>query len=112
MVIEAAASCNRHGLAAGTGSPMAGRMKFSPICAVNAGFTSKAHADEVALHRNLSMPVGSSTPAVSPQITMMLAAIQQSQAAELQVMMALEQGMQASSPSLNPNLGQLVNLSA
>jgi len=43
---------------------------------------------------------------------MMLAAIQQSQAAELQVMMALEQGLQASSGSLNPNLGQLLNLTA
>ena len=58
------------------------------------------------------MPIGSSTPAVSPQITMMLAAIQQSQAAELQVMTALEQGLQASSGALNPNLGQLVNLTA
>ena len=58
------------------------------------------------------MPIGSSTPAVSPQITMMLAAIEQSQAVELQVIMALEQGVQASSASLNPNLGQLVNLSA
>ena len=58
------------------------------------------------------MPIGTSTPAVSPQITMMLAAIQQSQAAELQVMMALEQGLQASSGSLNPNLGQLLNLTA
>jgi hypothetical protein len=58
------------------------------------------------------MPIGSSTPAVSPQITMMLAAIQQSQSAELQVMMALEQGLQASSASLDPNLGQLVNLTA
>ena len=43
---------------------------------------------------------------------MMLAAIQQSQAAELQVMAALEQGFQASSASLNPALGQLLNLSA
>jgi hypothetical protein len=58
------------------------------------------------------MPIGSSAPPVSPQITMMLAAIEQSQAAELQVMTALEQGLQASSASLNPNLGQLVNLTA
>jgi hypothetical protein len=58
------------------------------------------------------MPVGSSTTAVSPQMTMMLAAIQQSQTAELQVMTALEQGLQASSASANPNLGQLVNLTA
>jgi hypothetical protein len=58
------------------------------------------------------MPIASSTPAVSPQITMMLAAIQQSQAAELQVMTALEQGVQTSSAALNPNLGQLLNLTA
>jgi hypothetical protein len=58
------------------------------------------------------MPIGSSAPAVSPQVTMMLAAIQQSQAAELQVMTALEQGVQGSSASLNPNLGLLLNVSA
>jgi hypothetical protein len=87
-------------------------MKFSPISSVNAEFTGRAHAGEVALHRKFAMPIGSSTPAVSPQITMMLAAIQQSQSAELQVMMALEQGLQAASASLDPNLGQLVNLTA
>ncbi len=54
------------------------------------------------------MPVGSAT-SVSPQILMMLAAIQQSQAAELAVTTQLEQGFQAASS--NPNLGQLVNLS-
>jgi hypothetical protein len=58
------------------------------------------------------MPVGSATTAVSPQILAMLQAIAQSQAAELKVMTALEQGFQASSASLDPNLGQLLNLSA
>lgn len=58
------------------------------------------------------MPVGSATSAVSPQILAMLQAIAQSQAAELQLMTALEQGFQASSVALNPDLGQLLNLSA
>jgi hypothetical protein len=71
-----------------------------------------AHAGEIAFVADTAMPIGSSTPAVSPQITMMLTAIQQSQAVELQVMAALEQGVQASSASLDPNLGQLVNLTA
>jgi hypothetical protein len=58
------------------------------------------------------MPISSATSGVPAQIVASLAAIQQTQAAELAVATALEQGVQASSASLNPNLGQLVNLSA
>ena len=57
------------------------------------------------------MPVGSAT-AVSPQIMTMLAAIQQTQAAQLAVATQLEQGFQATAASIDPNLGQIVNLSA
>jgi len=57
------------------------------------------------------MPVGSATSAVPPQLLAALMAIQQTQAAELQVSTALEQGFQAAS-SASPNLGQLVNLIA
>ena len=57
------------------------------------------------------MSVGSANTGVSPQILAALAAIEQSQAAELQVATALEQGVEATA-SLNPNLGQIVNLSA
>jgi hypothetical protein len=56
------------------------------------------------------MPIGSATSAVPPQLLAALAAIEQTQAAELQTATALEQGFQAA--SLNPNLGQIVNLSA
>jgi hypothetical protein len=56
------------------------------------------------------MPIASATPAVSPQILAALAAIQQTEAAELQTATALEQGVQAA--SLDVNLGQIVNLSA
>ncbi|HXZ14698.1 MAG TPA: hypothetical protein VEH77_01765 [Roseiarcus sp.] len=56
------------------------------------------------------MPIASATPAVSPQILAALAAIQQSQAAELQTATALVQGVETA--SLNANLGQIVNLSA
>jgi len=56
------------------------------------------------------MPIASATPAVPPQILAALAAIQQTQAAELQTATALEQGVEAA--TLNANLGQLVSLSA
>ncbi len=56
------------------------------------------------------MPIASATPAVPPQVLAALAAIQQTQAAELQTATALEQGVQAA--SLNANLGQIVSLSA
>jgi hypothetical protein len=58
-----------------------------------------------------TMPIASATSAVPPQLLQALMAIEQMQAAELQVATALEQGFQAASP-LNPNLGQLVNLTA
>ena len=51
-----------------------------------------------------------SASAVPLQVTAALDAIEQTQAAELQVFTALEQGIQAASP-VDPNLGQLVNLS-
>lgn len=57
------------------------------------------------------MPVGA-VPSVPPRIATMLAAIQQSQAAELAVATQLEQGFQAGAAASDPNLGQLVNLSA
>ena len=57
------------------------------------------------------MSVGSATTGLSAQILAALALIEQSQAAELQVATALEQGVQAAA-SINPNLGQIVNLSA
>jgi hypothetical protein len=49
--------------------------------------------------------------AVPPQVTAALDAIAETQAAELQVATELEQGIQAAAASLNPNLGQVVNLS-
>ena len=52
-----------------------------------------------------------SASAVPLQVTAALDAIQQTQAAELQVFTALEQGVQAAAAPLNPNLGQVVNLS-
>lgn len=52
-----------------------------------------------------------SSAAVPLQVSAALDAIEQTQAAELQVFNALEQGAQVSPASLNPNLGQLVNLS-
>ena len=57
------------------------------------------------------MLIGSATSAVPPQLLAALMAIQQTQAAELQVSTALEQGFQAQSAG-NSNLGQLVNLIA
>ena len=51
------------------------------------------------------------TPAVPLQVTAALEAIQQTQVAELQVFTALEQGVQATAAPVNPDLGQLVNLS-
>jgi hypothetical protein len=58
------------------------------------------------------MPVGSIAGAVPPQIAVALAAIAETQSAELAVATQLEQGLQTASVSLNPNLGQIVNLSA
>ncbi len=52
-----------------------------------------------------------SAPAVPLQVTVALAAIEQTQAAELQVFTALEQGIQAAVTPVNPDVGQLVNLS-
>ena len=52
-----------------------------------------------------------SSAAVLPQVSAALDAIEQTQAAELQVFAALEQGAQVATASLNPDLGQLVNLS-
>ncbi len=52
-----------------------------------------------------------STAAVPPQVTAALAAIEETQAAELQVATELEQGIQAAAAPLNPNLGQVVDLS-
>jgi hypothetical protein len=51
------------------------------------------------------------TPAVPLQVTAALDAIEQTQAAELQVFTALEQGIEAVATPVNPDLGQLVNLS-
>ena len=58
------------------------------------------------------MPIGSATAALPPQVMAALSAIQQTQSSELAVATQLEQGVQAVAASLNPNLGQLVNLSA
>ena len=52
-----------------------------------------------------------SSAAVPLQVSAALDAIEQTQAAELQVFAALEQGAQVATASLNPDLGQLVNLS-
>jgi hypothetical protein len=57
------------------------------------------------------VPVGSATSAVPPQILAALAAIAQTQAAELQAASMLAASTQAAA-ALNPNLGQVVNLSA
>jgi hypothetical protein len=57
------------------------------------------------------MPVGSVAVAVPPQVTAALAALASTQTAELAVAADLEQGIQASSGSANPNLGQIVDLS-
>jgi hypothetical protein len=59
-----------------------------------------------------SMPVGSIASAVPPQIAAALAALANTQSAELQVAAQLTQGLQAASISLNPDLGQIVDLSA
>jgi len=56
------------------------------------------------------MDIGSLS-SVSPQILAALAAIQQSQAAELAVAIQLEQGFQQASTPANPDLGQLLSLS-
>ena len=45
------------------------------------------------------------------QVTAALDAIAETEAAELQVATELEQGIQAAAAPLNPNLGQVVNLS-
>jgi hypothetical protein len=52
----------------------------------------------------------SSAAAVPLQVTAALDAIAETEAAELQVANELEQGIQAAAP-VNPNLGQLVNVS-
>jgi hypothetical protein len=54
------------------------------------------------------MPVGSAS-AASPQIMAMLAAIQQTQAAQLAVSTTLEQGFQANAAAAGGTLGQIVN---
>jgi hypothetical protein len=56
------------------------------------------------------MPVGSVAVVVPPQVAAALAAIANTQTAELAVSAELEQGIQASSGSANPNLGQIVDL--
>jgi hypothetical protein len=53
----------------------------------------------------------SSAAAVPLQVTAALDGIAQTEAAELRVASELEQGFQAVAAPLNPNLGQLVNLS-
>jgi len=53
----------------------------------------------------------SSAAAVALQLTAALDAIAETEAAELQVATELEQGIQAAAAPLNPNLGQVVNLS-
>ena len=53
----------------------------------------------------------SSVAAVPLQVTAALDAIAATQAAELQVATELEQGIQAAAAPVNPNIGQLVNLS-
>ena len=53
----------------------------------------------------------SSAAAVPLQVTAALEAIAETEAAELQVANELEQGIQAAAAPVNPNLGQLVNLS-
>jgi hypothetical protein len=57
------------------------------------------------------MPVGSVAVVVPPQVAAALAAIANTQTAEIAVATQLEQGIQASSGSTNPNLGQVVDLS-
>jgi hypothetical protein len=57
------------------------------------------------------MPVASASSA-SLQIMAMLSAIQQTQSAQLAVATQLEQGFQATVAAINPDLGQIVNLSA
>lgn len=58
------------------------------------------------------MPIGSATTVMPPQVLAALSAIRQTQSSELAVATQLEQGFQAAAASLNPNLGQVVNLSA
>jgi hypothetical protein len=53
----------------------------------------------------------SSAAAVPLQVTAALDAIAETEAAELQVATELEQSIQAATAPLNPNLGQLINLS-
>jgi post-segregation antitoxin (ccd killing protein) len=53
----------------------------------------------------------SSAAAVPLQVTAALEAIAEAEAAELQVATELEQGIQAAAAPLNPNLGQVINLS-
>jgi hypothetical protein len=53
----------------------------------------------------------SSAAAVPLQVTAALDAIAETEAAELQVATELEQGIQAAATPVNPNLGQLVNIS-
>jgi hypothetical protein len=53
----------------------------------------------------------SATTAVPLQVTAALEAIAEAEAAELQVATELEQGIQAAAAPLNPNLGQVINLS-
>lgn len=56
------------------------------------------------------MSVGSATSAVPPQVAAALAAIQSNQAAEQAVVAQLEQGFQTASAAVNPDLGQIVNV--
>jgi hypothetical protein len=53
----------------------------------------------------------SSATAVPLQVTAALDAIAETEAAELQVANELEQGVQAAAAPVNPNLGQVVNIS-
>jgi hypothetical protein len=53
----------------------------------------------------------SSAAAVPLPVTAALDAITETEAAELQVATELEQGIQTAATPINPNLGQLVNLS-
>jgi hypothetical protein len=57
------------------------------------------------------MDIGSATSTALPlQVAAALAAIQQSQAEELAVAATLEQSFQAASAPVNPDLGQLLDL--
>jgi hypothetical protein len=47
---------------------------------------------------------------VPPQVATALAAIQSNQAAEQAVVAQLEQGFQTASAAVNPDLGQIVNV--